>query len=129
MGMARAIRTIRGQKPMPALSLCDYRGRECPRCGGMSRTVDSRACDMGIRRRRACNACDDRWTTYELAIDNETAFLALMAQIRLGQIHFPVPEHIAVAQAVRRLDRERAKAVLRVIEAVAAVEPTTANAA
>ena len=40
----------------------------CPRCGSMEdRVVDSRAVQQGaaVRRRRACRACGERFTTYE----------------------------------------------------------------
>lgn len=38
----------------------------CPRCGNESdKVVDSRATADAIRRRRACEACGHRYTTYE----------------------------------------------------------------
>lgn len=40
----------------------------CPHCGSDNdRVLDSRACDDGraIRRRRSCNQCRERFTTYE----------------------------------------------------------------
>ena len=42
----------------------------CPKCGGMkSIVVDSRKCADGIRRRRECDNCGERWTTYEFAAE------------------------------------------------------------
>ena len=39
---------------------------ECPHCGNdKSCVVDSRKCADGIRRRRECENCGERWTTYE----------------------------------------------------------------
>ncbi|MEX1022724.1 MAG: transcriptional regulator NrdR [Dehalococcoidia bacterium] len=39
---------------------------KCPFCGhDNSRVLDSRTAEAGIRRRRKCEACDDRFTTYE----------------------------------------------------------------
>ena len=39
---------------------------QCPYCGqGDSRVVDTRATGDGIRRRRECQACHKRFTTYE----------------------------------------------------------------
>lgn len=41
-------------------------GMICPYCGyGKSMVVDSRACADGIRRRRECDQCMKRFTTYE----------------------------------------------------------------
>ena len=38
----------------------------CPYCTSQdSRVIDSREADDGIRRRRECNACGERFTTYE----------------------------------------------------------------
>ena len=38
---------------------------QCPYCGSDSQVVDSRASAEGVRRRRACNECKRRFTTYE----------------------------------------------------------------
>jgi transcriptional repressor NrdR len=40
---------------------------QCPYCGGDSRVLDSRQSPDGIRRRRVCNECKRRFTTYERA--------------------------------------------------------------
>ena len=38
----------------------------CPYCGHAdSRVIDSRSADEGIRRRRECSQCQERFTTYE----------------------------------------------------------------
>ena len=38
---------------------------QCPYCESDSRVVDSRAATDGVRRRRVCNTCRRRFTTYE----------------------------------------------------------------
>jgi len=38
---------------------------KCPYCGGKSQVVDTRASGEGIRRRRECRVCGQRFTTYE----------------------------------------------------------------
>lgn len=39
---------------------------KCPYCGQMAtRVVDSRTAESGIRRRRECQECNERFTTYE----------------------------------------------------------------
>lgn len=38
---------------------------DCPYCGSKSKVVDSRSTGEGIRRRRECKACGQRFTTYE----------------------------------------------------------------
>lgn len=38
----------------------------CPKCGGRSQVTDSRHKPDGIRRRRSCKACGNRWTTMEV---------------------------------------------------------------
>jgi transcriptional repressor NrdR len=39
---------------------------KCPYCGHMaSKVIDSRTSDDGVRRRRECQACNERYTTYE----------------------------------------------------------------
>jgi transcriptional repressor NrdR len=40
---------------------------QCPYCGGDSQVVDSRSASDGVRRRRICNECKRRFTTYEKA--------------------------------------------------------------
>jgi transcriptional repressor NrdR len=38
---------------------------KCPYCGGKTKVVDSRSAGEGIRRRRECLVCGQRFTTYE----------------------------------------------------------------
>lgn len=38
---------------------------QCPYCGSDSQVVDSRVTSDGVRRRRSCNRCKRRFTTYE----------------------------------------------------------------
>lgn len=40
---------------------------QCPYCGGDSQVVDSRTSPDGVRRRRVCNECRRRFTTYEMS--------------------------------------------------------------
>jgi transcriptional repressor NrdR len=40
---------------------------QCPYCGGDSQVVDSRTSPEGVRRRRVCNECRRRFTTYEMS--------------------------------------------------------------
>lgn len=39
---------------------------KCGVCGGESRVVDSRETKGWIRRRRECERCGARWTTFEM---------------------------------------------------------------
>lgn len=46
----------------------------CPKCGSAAEVIDSRpgpvlGDECSVRRRRACVACDHRWTTYEVSED------------------------------------------------------------
>jgi len=46
--------------------LCQNPPMRCPYCTSQdSRVIDSREADDGIRRRRECNSCGERFTTYE----------------------------------------------------------------
>ena len=38
---------------------------KCPYCGNKTKVVDSRSAGEGIRRRRECRTCGQRFTTYE----------------------------------------------------------------
>jgi transcriptional repressor NrdR len=38
---------------------------KCPYCGNKTKVIDSRNAGEGIRRRRECKACGQRFTTYE----------------------------------------------------------------
>ena len=42
----------------------------CEQCKGVDvRVTDSRRLKYAIKRRRACNKCNHRWTTYEVEAD------------------------------------------------------------
>ncbi len=48
---------------------------QCPYCGHEdSRVIDSREVSDGVRRRRQCESCDQRFTTYE-RIESPTLFI------------------------------------------------------
>ena len=55
----------------PTLSIAHERaGIVCPVCGAGEHGVkDSRPARGTIRRRRKCQSCNHRWTTYEIAAD------------------------------------------------------------
>ena len=38
----------------------------CAACGGPSSVYDTRTTPEAVRRRRQCDACGERWTTYEV---------------------------------------------------------------
>ncbi|HEA68227.1 MAG TPA: hypothetical protein ENI07_15615 [Desulfobacterales bacterium] len=43
---------------------------KCPKCKeNNDKVIDSRPSDYGIRRRRECQDCKERWTTYEVTED------------------------------------------------------------
>lgn len=65
----------------------------CPSCGHFGMDVkDSRPADYGIRRRRLCPSCGDRFTTFELIAPDEPVILT-----RRGRL---VPVRIASIRAV-----------------------------
>ena len=42
----------------------------CPTCGSTRSTVgDSRGSRQGVRRRRECHDCSNRWTTIEMSVN------------------------------------------------------------
>ena len=49
----------------PACAGADTRCVQCPYCSADSHVVDSRATGEAVRRRRLCNGCKRRFTTYE----------------------------------------------------------------
>lgn len=62
----------------------------CPKCSGYDSTViDSREPDrfpFTLRRRRVCNDCSHRWTTFELESNpKNAAWLAARAQPQEGE--------------------------------------------
>lgn len=51
----------------------------CPACGcGNSSTTDSRPSPRGVRRRRCCTDCGERFTTYELHVQEGSALDMLL---------------------------------------------------
>lgn len=53
------------------------------RCGGATSVIDSResVAGKGIRRRRMCNDCKLRVTTYEIAMDHAPQFVEMVDSI------------------------------------------------
>lgn len=50
----------------------------CPKCAEDSDVTDSRETEGGvIRRRRRCEVCEHRWTTYEVHVDQYKLLQAL----------------------------------------------------
>lgn len=45
-------------------------GVQCPQCNGESCVIDSRDGEDARRRRRKCNKCSHRYTTYEIHAKN-----------------------------------------------------------
>jgi transcriptional repressor NrdR len=60
------LRQIGAFLPDPAAARYTF-AVQCPYCGGDSQVVDSRSSTEGVRRRRTCNECRRRFTTYEKA--------------------------------------------------------------
>lgn len=51
----------------------------CPACGAdKSGVIDSRRSPYGIRRRRCCGQCGERFTTYELHVEAGSALSVLL---------------------------------------------------
>lgn len=55
------------------------KGFRCPECNGMFTVIDSRYCKESgaVRRRRKCNDCGYRMTTYEMTKDDYEKFQKL----------------------------------------------------
>ena len=47
---------------------------ECPKCGSRMSVSDSRSSEYGIRRRRKCNACGYKLTTYEITATQKAKY-------------------------------------------------------
>jgi transcriptional regulator NrdR family protein len=75
----------------------------CPSCGGTDTGVmDSRGTPEGwIRRRRRCNGCGERMTTYELNADELEATLREIRAIRVASV--------ALAKLIEGLPANRTK--------------------
>ena len=51
-------------------------------CGFSSQVIDSRLVrEVGVRRRRACEHCEERWTTIEISIEDYTALIQQRDQV------------------------------------------------
>lgn len=60
---------------------------KCPKCHGATRVVDSTKHDGGVRRRRECKECGNRFTTREMIVSTSEATveretLAALAQLQ-----------------------------------------------
>jgi transcriptional repressor NrdR len=75
-------------------------GVYCPYCGADSQVVDSRSSTEGVRRRRTCNQCKRRFTTYERAGSPTVKVLK-----RDGSYQPFEPDKIA--RVLRRVGRDR----------------------
>lgn len=62
------------------------RGVPCPHCGGDTGVIDSRPRKLAVRRRRVCFACKQRFTTFEIAIDNDPADAAKLFRQQAGAL-------------------------------------------
>ncbi len=83
---------------------------KCPACGSRSRVIDSRESGDCVRRRRCCDRCSQRWTTYELipgmtdegrVLIDETALKAILSRITAQVIDGLGAEARAIAQPRR----------------------------
>lgn len=68
---------IRG---LPPGSRSTVGGRQrCPACGTLGAvTLESRPSPRGLRRRRCCSDCGERFTTYELCVTDDDALDVLL---------------------------------------------------
>ncbi len=87
----------------------------CPHCPATTRVIDSRAAAGAIRRRRKCQGCGRRFTTFERVAEQEPAIVKrdgrrerfqyekLLKSIRLAcaKRTFPEEQRTAIAEAVR----------------------------
>ena len=89
---------------------------DCPNCAGNTRVIDSRGTDDGaIRRRRECQECEFRFTTFERSAELEPSVIKrdgrrepfqkekLLQGIRIAFIKRPIPQSDLdrIAEAVR----------------------------
>ncbi|MBQ1779300.1 MAG: hypothetical protein IIZ93_14190 [Acidaminococcaceae bacterium] len=73
----------------------------CPLCGERAIVLDSRYDDLTIRRRRMCQKCEHRFTTYEI---NADSFQALFGKLYGRKLIMDIG--IATGNAVRELLKE-----------------------
>ena len=93
---------------------------KCPSCSTEdSKVVDSRSIQGGesIRRRRECNACNFRYTTYEYVLDNPVKVIKksgdreeydrakLEKSFRIACEKRPIPEE-KIQQAINRIEEK-----------------------
>jgi|GEM_PF-2939814 len=85
--------------PPGQLSALPSGGVLCPACGSTEHQVrDSRPIEGGIRRRRRCRACQNRFTTYEVhGLDKVTFADLLQFDAMLSRLD---PEEIALLRAM-----------------------------
>lgn len=97
---------------------------ECPHCGGTTGVVDTRPSGEAVRRRRACDACKHRFTTYERITELEPVVVKRDGRrepfqsakvergVRLAAAKRPLPEEDikAIVEAVRARARQSARA-------------------
>jgi len=81
----------------------------CPACAGETSVIDSRPHTNGIRRRRARDQCGERFTTFEIAVDEKfgTAVLATAEELGdyLARIEAAVTDaRLAVESVIRISD-------------------------
>ena len=56
---------------------------QCPKCGStLTKVLDSRCIDIGIRRRRTCHHCQYRFTTVEAAGVDPASIAKLLREVR-----------------------------------------------
>ena len=108
---------MRSPPPHIGYPPCDM---QCPFCASSrTRVVDSRPIEQGsaIRRRRLCEACDNRFTTYERSV------VPLMVRKRDGRFEPFQVEKIRLgfesALADRPVNRKRLEAMIAEVEATA----------
>ena len=89
---------------------------ECPYCSGPTHVIDSRPADNAIRRRRKCQQCERRFTTFERIAELESVVVKrdgrresfrrekLLTGLRLACLKRPIPteELETLVEAVRQ---------------------------
>lgn len=97
---------------------------DCPFCPSVTRVIDSRAVESATRRRRECQGCGRRFTTYERLAELEPVVVKrdgrreafqhdkLLAGIRLACVKRPVPQAQleTMAETVRTRAMQSARA-------------------
>ena len=78
----------------------------CPSCGAWSSVLETRKSTVGVRRRRLCEACSGKFTTYEVVVPDSPAFTG---DIRL----IPVRELVRLRRMLDRLMLEDGTRVVK----------------